>query len=273
MVLSGDQDEMIPTYFIPKAAPPDDGRSSRVTLDGALLLANILFVALCALTLVAGAAALMLGHAVDRAKDHEIATLRIQAASATATGQMAEVEARMLAWLGAHPPSPEPQAVRLPNTPAPLQLGPPPTTVLTIPAHPAVVPEADIPPLALEATSAGAPAGPQRNLTPTQRQRMEAILRLAPSLIMITTDGRSEPEHFADELQSVFTDAGWHVERAVYASLNRPLAPLSANLKSSSIDVAVGGAFAASGMPLKSRDPPQANADREIFVGSAGPHG
>jgi hypothetical protein len=97
---------------------------------------------------------------------------------------------------------------------------------------------------------------------------MEAILRLAPSLIMITTDGRPEAERFADDLQSVFEEAGWHVDRAVYASLNRPLVPLSANLKRTPIDVAVRGAFSASGLELPARDPGASDPDREIFVGS-----
>jgi hypothetical protein len=111
-----------------------------------------------------------------------------------------------------------------------------------------------------------------RRLTGAQKQRMEAILKLAPAVVMLTTDGHAEPEAFADELQSVFTAAGWHVDRALYASLDRPLAPLSANLKSSPIDVAVKGAFAAAGLPLSPRDPVDAKADREIFIGSQAPH-
>ena len=266
---------MIPTYLTVKAAPPDDGRSSLVTLNGALLLANVLFLILGTLTLVAGIAVLMLSRAADRAKDQEIATLRIQAAAATTTaaGRMTEVEARMLAWLSLHLPSPAAQAEHpmLAAPPVPMHLAPPPRPSLALAAPSAERHDVEILPPATQDPAIDQTVRFQRRLTDAQRQRMEAILRLAPSLIMITTDGRSEPERFADELQSAFEGAGWHVERAVYASRNRPLAPLSANLKATPIDVAVSGAFAATGLPLKPRDPPQANADREIFVGALRP--
>jgi hypothetical protein len=271
MVSRDAQETRLQTYVSPMAVTPSKGRSSRVSLEGALVLANVVFLVLGGMTLLAGIAVLMLGRAVDRVKDREIADLRVEAAtaSATAAGQMAAVESRLLSWLGAHSP---------PDTSAPARLGAAPVSpsVVTGP-KPFVDARTPLPPLLKPVEILSLPAEPspnatvgaaQRHLAPAQRQRMEAILRLAPSMIMITTDGHGEPERFADELQSVFVDAGWHVDRAVYASLNRPLAPLSANLKPTPIDVAVRGAFAASGLTLSARDPADANADREIFVGS-----
>jgi len=244
-----------------------------VTLEGALLLANVLFVALGALTLVAGLAVLLLSRAMDRAKDREIAHLRIEAAAAkaTAAGQLAMMESHMVDWLGARAPTnaapaePPPAASNIP-------LAVPPGAT-SRPSAPTPLPaDRFFSPATEPAPSSDVVFAP-RHLTAAQKQRMEAILRLAPAIIMITTDGHAEPEAFADELQAIFTVAGWHVDRALYASLDRPLAPLSANLKSTPIDVAVRGAFAASGLHLTARDPIDARADREIFVGSQGPHG
>jgi hypothetical protein len=244
-----------------------------VTLEGALLLANVLFIALGALTLVAGLAVLLLNRAMDRAKDREIAHLRIEAAAAkaTAAGQMSVMESRMVDWLGARAPSDaEPPAGRpaAPNIPLAV-----PPSAASRPSPPTPLPADQFFSPAPAPTAASDAVFAPRHLTAAQKQRMEAILRLAPSIIMITTDGHAEPEAFADELQAIFTLAGWHVDRALYASLDRPLAPLSANLKSTPIDVAVRGAFAASGLHLTARDPIDARADREIFVGSQGPHG
>jgi len=246
-----------------------------VSLEGALLLANVLFVALGALTLVAGLAVLLLSRALDRAKDREIAHLRIEAAAAkaTAAGQLSVMESRLVDWLGA----------RAPTDAAPAAPAAAPNIPLAVPPGAASGPRAPTPPATplgerfLSPAPNPAPASEAvfapRHLTAAQKQRMEAILRLAPAIIMITTDGHAEPEAFADEIQAVFTLAGWHVDRALYASLDRPLAPLSANLKSTPIDVAVRGAFAASGLPLTARDPIDAREDREIFIGSQGAHG
>jgi len=263
---------MNPTPFTPGVVRLDVGRPSAVTLEGALLLANILFVALGALTLVAGLAVLLLNRATDRAKDREIAHLRIEAATAkaTAAGQLSVMESRLVDWLGF-------------RAPADASLGPPrlaaPAAQLAVPQSAPAFASAAPGRAASEIFSPAPDAGPvneaaitPRRLTGAQKQRMEAILKLAPAVVMLTTDGHAEPEAFADELQSVFTAAGWHVDRALYASLDRPLAPLSANLKSSPIDVAVKGAFAAAGLPLSPRDPVDAKADREIFIGSQAPH-
>ncbi len=244
-----------------------------MTLEGALLIANVLFVALGALTLVAGLAVLLLGRALDRAKDREIAHLRIEAAAAkaTAAGQLAVIESRLVDWLGGRAPAEsDTAAARLSAPPVPLAAPPNLSPRANAPAAfhgEEVLSPASEPPSQPEAVIA------PRHLSAAQKQRMEAILRLAPAVVMITTDGHAEPEAFADDLQSVFTAAGWHVDRALYASLDRPLAPLSANLKATPIDVAVRGAFAASGLPLSARDPADAKADREIFVGSQGARG
>ncbi len=244
-----------------------------MTLEGALLIANVLFVALGALTLVAGLAVLLLSRAMDRAKDREIAHLRIEAAAAkaTAAGQLAVMESRLVNWLGVRAPAESDAAT--PSLPAPpVPLAAPPSASPRASAPVALHGGEVLSPAAEPAPAAEAVVAP-RHLSAAQKQRMEAILRLAPAMIMITTDGHAEPEAFADDLQSVFAAAGWHVDRALYASLDRPLAPLSANLKSTPIDVAVRGAFAASGLPLSARDPLDAKVDREIFVGSAGPRG
>ncbi len=264
---------MNPTPFTPSVVRLEVWRPSPVTLEGALLIANVLFVALGALTLVAGLAVLLLNRAMDRAKDREIAHLRIEAAAAkaTAAGQLAVMESRLVDWLGSRAPTDAEPAVAQPA---------PPNIPLAVPPGAGSRPSPPTPlrgdpffsPAPAPAPASDAVFAP-RHLTPAQKQRMEAILRLAPAIIMITTDGHAEPEAFADELQAIFTVAGWHVDRALYASLDRPLAPLSANLKSSPIDVAVRGAFAASGLPLTARDPVDARADREIFVGSQGSHG
>jgi uncharacterized membrane protein len=242
-----------------------------VSLQGALVLANVIFLILGSLTLIAGVVVLMLGRALDRARDQEIAHLRLEAATtaANAANQLATVESRLLTWIGAHNSSTD-------LTGATGRLAAPavgPTTTIPHPDRDARTAPPPIKPVeVLSLTPDAAPAGvtpaAQRRLTDTQRQKMEAILRVAPSMIMITTDGHAEPERFADELQSVFVDAGWHVDRAVYASLTRPLAPLSANLKPTPIDVAVRGAFAAASLSLIPRDSADPNADREIFVGS-----
>ncbi len=244
-----------------------------MSLQGALLATNVLFVALAALTVAVGMTSLMLGRAVDRAKDREIATLRLQAAEATAGAahQMAQVEAQLLGFLGGAagarviaPPHAEPVAGALPPPAAPRGSG----ATSGAKAVPSAAGAPSIHSLGTPAL-ASVPHRPNR-LTPLQRQRMGAILTLAPSMIMITTDGRPDSEAFADDLQALFAQAGWQVDRAVYASLNKPLTPLSANLKSTPVDVAVRGAFAAAGIALPPRDPNAASADREIFVGSNG---
>jgi hypothetical protein len=272
MVSRDAQETRLQTYVSPMAVTPSHRRPSRVSLEGALVLANVAFLALGGLTLLAGIAVLMLGRAVDRLKDREIADLRVEAAtaSATAAGQMAAVESRLLTWLGAHsPPAEAPAAPRLAATPPPAAaLASPNRFVDARAAPPPPLKPVEILSMPADPGAGAVGGGAQRHLVPAQRQRMESILRLAPSMIMITTDGHAEPERFADELQSVFVEAGWHVDRAVYASLNRPLAPLSANLKPTPIDVAVRGAFAASGLTLAARDSADVNADREIFVGS-----
>jgi len=246
-----------------------------VSLEGALLLANVLFVALGALTLVAGLAALLLSRALDRAKDREIAHLRIEAAAAkaTAAGQLSVMESRLVDWLGARAPTDAAPTAPAAAANIPLAVPPGAASAPHAPPPPATpLGERFLSPAPNPAPGSEAIFAP-RHLTAAQKQRMEAILRLAPAVIMITTDGHAEPEAFADEIQAVFTLAGWHVDRALYASLDRPLAPLSANLKSTPIDVAVRGAFAASGLPLTARDPIDARADREIFIGSQGAHG
>ncbi|MDE2355928.1 MAG: hypothetical protein KGL69_04150 [Alphaproteobacteria bacterium] len=271
---------MIPAPYAPHA-PAKTERRSLVSLQGALLTINVLFVVLAALTLAAGLASLMLSRALDRAKDREIASLRLQAAETTAQAahQMAQVEAQLLTFLSG------PAAARLPapaqgDSTSALAAGAAAIRAALQPgAPPSIQPAAAAPPATATAVFAPHPmespppvgASRPHRLSAQQVERMVAILKLAPSMIMITTDGRPDSESFADDLQTVFARAGWHVDRAVYASLNKPLAPLAANLKGTPVDVAVRGAFAAAGLALPARDPNAASADREVFVGSTLP--
>jgi hypothetical protein len=275
---------MIPAPYAPHA-PAKTERRSLVSLQGALLTINVLFVVLAALTLAAGLASLMLSRALDRAKDREIASLRLQAAETTAQAahQMAQVEAQLLTFLSG------PAAARLPapaqgDSTSALAAGAAAVRAALQPgAPPSIQPTAAAPPAAATAVTGAVfaphpmesppPVGASRphRLSAQQVERMVAILKLAPSMVMITTDGRPDSESFADDLQTVFARAGWHVDRAVYASLNKPLAPLAANLKGTPVDVAVRGAFAAAGLALPARDPNAASADREVFVGSTLP--
>jgi hypothetical protein len=96
---------------------------------------------------------------------------------------------------------------------------------------------------------------------------MVRILGLSPDSVILTSDGSDEAEAFADQLAGVFRDAGWKVERSLFISMKRPLAPLSADLLRQPRDQAVIAAFAAAGYNLPARDPGVLPQSREIFIG------
>ncbi|MBV8683867.1 MAG: hypothetical protein JO111_13415 [Caulobacteraceae bacterium] len=253
-----------------------------MSLEAGQLAASIVCVVAIMVAVASGATSLALGRAIDRHRDREITYALLD---------MRDLIARARA---------EPLAPSLPPPPAQAAL-------------PAAAPHAALPaptPRVETATSAGAaqepieamavgrtvgdpvvlgPApiasvngattavrstdGRVRVITPDSRDRMVRILGLSPDSVILTSDGSDEAEAFADQLAGVFRDAGWKVERSLFISMKRPLAPLSADLLRQPRDQAVIAAFAAAGYALPARDPAGQAQAREIFIGHAATRG
>ncbi|HEY2050414.1 MAG TPA: hypothetical protein VGH03_13810 [Caulobacteraceae bacterium] len=248
-----------------------------MSLEAGQLAATIICVVAIIVAIASGATSLALGRAIDRNRNREIAYALLDMRDWLARARV-QPDPVSLA-----PPQPQPAlvpAVAQAALPAPR---PAPTTLAASAQEPI---EATVTARAIGAPTVAAPttivsAGPppaatrpaasaMRVITPDERDRMVRILGLSPDSVVLTSDGSDEAEAFADQLASVFRDAGWKVERSLFISLKRPLAPLSADLLRQPRDQAVIAAFAAAGYSLPRRDPNAQPQAREIFIGRAG---
>ncbi|HLZ83527.1 MAG TPA: hypothetical protein VKQ54_08155, partial [Caulobacteraceae bacterium] len=242
-------------------------RVSRMTVRDALLLSNLAFLALAALTLVAGLFVFLLNRAVERAKDREVATyqstadVRIQSARADAAAALE----RAIALESENLRTRERTAM-LVHDAAAMHLqalsgrGLAPQT----PAAPPLVAMAPSAP-SLAAAAAGGPGGALSN---DQRGRMISVLIRSPGDVTVINGIGSDPERRAADLRAVFRAAGWQVETGVVIQPKVPLAPVSLVLGSSEQDKAVRRAFAAAGVGVADR--PRSPMDRPttVYVGS-----
>jgi hypothetical protein len=247
-----------------------------VSLEAGQLAASIVCVVAIVVAIASGATSLALGRAIDRNRNREIAYTLMD---------MRDWLARMSAQpITALPPPQPAHAAAAPQAalPAPAQ-----RMIARSPDHEPIEATAVgrtvgdpmvLPPTSMAALNTanqtGRPgASAMRVITPDSRDRMVRILGLSPDSVVITSDGSDEAEAFADQLAGVFRDAGWKVERSLFISMKRPLAPLSADLLRQPRDQAVIAAFAAGGFSLPARDPGVQPQAREIFIGRAGTRG
>lgn len=250
----------------------------RVSLEAGQLAASIICVVAIFVAIGSGVTSLILGRAIDRHRERDIAyaLLDMRDLLARARSQPLAAALPLPQAQPALPPAPT-QAV-LP-APAPARQAPPAFAQAPIEATAvgrAVGPPTIVPPIpVLAAGSATAAVRPTavRVITPDERDRMVRILALSPDSVILTSDGSDEAEAFADQLAGVFRDAGWKVERSLFISMRRPLAPLSADLLRQPRDQAVIAAFAAAGYNLPPRDPGAQPQSREIFIGHAAGRG
>jgi hypothetical protein len=249
-----------------------------VSLEAGQLAASIVCVVAIVVAIASGATSVALGRAIDRNRNREIAytlmdmrdwlaRMSAQPITAIPPPQPAHVAAAPRAAL----PAPAQQMIARSQAAEhePIEA----TAVGRTVGDPVVLPST--PMMALNTTTqAGRPgASAMRVITPDARDRMVRILGLSPDSVILTSDGSDEAEAFADQLAGVFRDAGWKVERSLFISMKRPLAPLSADLLRQPRDQAVIAAFAAGGFSLPARDPGGQPQAREIFVGRAGARG
>jgi hypothetical protein len=249
-----------------------------VSLEAGQLAASIVCVVAVVVAIASGATSLALGRAIDRNRNREIAYTLMD---------MRDWLTRMSAQPITALPPPQPAHVAAPQAalPAPAQQmiarspvasGHEPieaTAVGRTIGAPVILSPNGVTPLGAVPQAARPGASAMRVITPDSRDRMVRILGLSPDSVVLTSDGSDEAEAFADQLAGVFRDAGWKVERSLFISMKRPLAPLSADLLRQPRDQAVIAAFAAAGFSLPARDPGGQAQAREIFIGRAGARG
>ncbi|HSZ53438.1 MAG TPA: hypothetical protein VK801_17865 [Caulobacteraceae bacterium] len=251
-----------------------------VSLEAGQLAASIVCVVAIVVAIASGATSLALGRAIDRNRNREIAYTLMDMRD-----WLARMSAQPIAASLPPPPalgSATPQAA-LPapaqrmiarSTAASEQEPIESTAVGRTVGDPVVLPPTATMALNTTTQAAARPGtAAMRVITPDSRDRMVRILGLSPDSVVLTSDGSDEAEAFADQLAGVFRDAGWKVERSLFISMKRPLAPLSADLLRQPRDQAVIAAFAAAGFNLPARDPGVQPQAREIFIGRAGARG
>ena len=244
-----------------------------MTVRDALIISNVAFLTLAALTFIAGMFVFFLNRAVERAKDRELsnyqtaAEVRIQSARADAAAALERALAReeenlrtreRTALLVRDAAALHVQALTA-RTPAAPALPPP--AVQSLPAGAA--PAAPALPAAAggERTAEGALSGDQRG-------KMIAMLIRHRGDVTVINGMGADSERHAAELRAVFRAAGWQVESGVVIQPKVPLARLSLVLGTTEQDKLVRRAFAAAGVGVADR--PRSPMDRPttIYVGS-----
>jgi hypothetical protein len=236
-------------------------RESRMTARDALMLSTIAFLALAALTVVAGVFVVFLSRISERDKDRDLAAyqtaaeLRIHSARADA----ADALDRALAREGENTQSRERTAMLAREAAALL------AQVTAARAQPPA-----LPPPATTARAAEPPVERTADgrLSAAQRGRMIAVLIRRPGDITVMNATGADAERQAADIRAVFSASGWKVESGVVVDPKIPLAPLSLVLGASEQDKAVRTAFQAAG--LTAPDRPRSPMDRPstIYVGS-----
>jgi hypothetical protein len=231
------------------------GRVSRPTLGGALLLSQVAFLVLAAMTLIAGVAVVLLDGALERDKDRALAAyqsdaeIRIHSASADAAEAIERaVEGRVDALTTAE------RTAMLLREAAALRAQPPASGASAAEARPAADP--------IVARAA------DRTLTSDQRARMISVLIRHPGQVTVLSSTGAETARYAGALKVLFSVSGWTVESGVVNQPRIPLPPLSVVLGTSEQDLAVRQAFEAAGAAVIDR--PRSPIDRPttIYVGS-----
>jgi len=222
---------------------------SRLTLGGALLLSQIAFLVLAALTLIAGVAVVLLDGALERDKDRALAAyqsdaeIRIHSASADAAEAIERaVEGRVDALTTTE------RTAMLMREAAALR---------------AQTPAAD--------ASAADPIVERtvdRTLTSDQRARMISVLIRHPGQVTVFNGPGAEAERYAGALKVLFSVSGWTVESGVVSQPRIPLPPLSVVLGTSEQDLAVRQAFEAAGAAVIDRARGPIDRPTTIYVGS-----
>lgn len=221
----------------------------------ALLLSNIVFLALAALVFIAGMVAFLLNRANERAKDRELAAyhasaqVRINSAQADAAAALERAVAREAENLK----SKERTATILRDVVA--------LHAQTLAAR---TPALAAPPPAARLTG----EIDDRTLSSDQRAKMASVLIRRHGDVTVMNGIGAEAERYAAEIRAVFTAAGWNVETGVAIEPEPPLAPLSLVLGTTAQDMAVRKAFEAAGVAVAYR--PRSPMDRPttIYVGS-----
>ena len=250
-----------------------------VSLEAGQVAASIVCVVAIVVAIASGATSMALGRAIDRHRNREITYALLD---------MRDWLARMRSQPVATPlPAPPPQPALASATPHVALPAPTPqstarsslasaqepieaTAVGRTVGDPVVLSPTPIATASVAPTNLRSAASMFRVITPDARDRMVRILGLSPDSVILTSDGSEEAEAFADQIAGVFRDAGWKVERSLFISMKRPLAPLSADLLRQPRDQAVIAAFAAGGYNLPARDPGAQSQSREIFIGRSG---
>ena len=226
-----------------------------MTARDALLLSNIVFLALTALVFIAGMVAFLLNRANERAKDRELAAyhvaaqVRINSAQADAAAALERAVAK------------EAENLKTKERTA--------TILRDIVALHAQTAAARTPALAAPPPAARLPDKiDDRTLSNDQRAKMAAVLIRRHGDVTVMNGVGAETERFAAEIRAVFIAAGWNVETGVAIEPKTPLAPLSLVAGATAQDIAVRKAFAAAGVAVTDRRRSPMDRPTTIYVGS-----
>ena len=245
------------TLIEPRALRPRylAGGVSRLAVGDALLLSHVAFLVLAALTLIAGAAVVLLNGTVEKDKDRALAAYqadaetRIHSASADAAEALERaVEGRIDALTTTE------RTAMLIHEAAALHAQTP-------------APSAS----AAEAPPAADPIGERIvdwTLSSEQRAKMIAVLIQHPGRVTLFNGMGADPERYAGALRVLFSVSGWTVESGVVPQPRAPLAPLSVVLGTSEQDLAVRQAFEAAGVAVADRRRSPIDRPTTIYVGS-----
>ena len=227
-------------------------RLLRLSARDALLISNIAFLTLAALTLVASMVVFSLYLAHEREKDRELAAhdaaaaVRIHSASADAAAALERAVARDSENLLTRE-----RTAMLDREAAASRAQAPPTTAQAAPISPRT-----------------AQPFAERTMSSEQRAKFIAELIQYPGQVMVLTGAGAETERYADALKVLFSVSGWVVESGVAVGPRASAAPVSVVLGSSSQDIAIRRAFEAAGVAASDR--PRAPTDRPctIYIGA-----